>query len=312
MLGTVEGVDAGVELVQASGIAAVAFTGSTAGGRALFDLASARPDPIPFFGELGSINPVVVMPAADMTRGPELAQGLVGSMTLGAGQFCTKPGVVFVPRNSRLESEICVPAGEPTMLSPQIRERFEAGVATFLAVPGVEAVAGADGGAIVLATDVDTVLARPDLLHTEIFGPVTLLVRYDAQGLLSGLRALEGSLTATLHAQQTDDTQPILPVLERIAGRILFDGWPTGVAVTWSQHHGGPWPSTTSVFTSVGATAVRRFLRPIAYQSAEDQILPPALRDANPLGIPRRVDGILHLAGGDSAGDITQTGDDHE
>ncbi len=290
---TVEGFDVGIDLVQDPRITAVAFTGSTAGGRALFDLAAARKEPIPFFGELGSINPVIVMPMADQERGPELAAGLIASMTLGAGQFCTKPGVVLVPNESRVESAIQAPPGRPTMLTPSIRERFESGVDALLRTTGVEVVSGAAGEAIVLATDAATVLADPALLHTEVFGPATLLVRYGTDGPLPILAALQGSLTATLHAAEADDAVRILPALERIAGRILFDGWPTGVAVTWSQHHGGPWPATTSPFTSVGATAVRRFLRPIAYQSADDRLLPAALREENPLGIPRRIDGVL-------------------
>ncbi|MGW8482439.1 aldehyde dehydrogenase (NADP(+)) [Microbacterium sp. NPDC055903] len=295
LLTTVEGFASGTELVRDHRITAVAFTGSTEGGRALFDLAAGRPDPIPFFGELGSVNPVVVMPTADRTRGAELAAGLVTSMTLGAGQFCTKPGVVLVPQGSRMEAAIQAPPGRPEMLSPSMRERFESGVDELVATAGVEVISGGEGEAIVLAVDETTVLTNPMLVHTEVFGPVTLLVRYGAEGPLASLGALQGSLTATLHADDADDTGRIVPALERIAGRILFEGWPTGVAVTWSQHHGGPWPSTTSQFTSVGATAVRRFLRPIAYQSADDRVLPAALQEDNPLGIPRRVDGILHI-----------------
>jgi len=296
----VEGYDAGAALVQHPAITAAAFTGSVAGGRALHDLAAARPAPIPFFGELGSINPVVVTRAADRARGEELARGLAASFTLGAGQFCTKPGVVFVPEGSTVERELAsaeLPGARPMLTGP-ITDGFAAGSRRLLGVPGVELVAGsAAGGALVVAASLETFDAHTEALLAEVFGPLTLLVRYGSDArLLAALDRLEGSLTATLHAEGTDDTEAILARLERTSGRVLFAGWPTGVAVTWAQHHGGPWPSTTSQFTSVGATAVRRFLRPIAYQDAPQRSLPLALRDGNPLGIPRRLDGVLTAA----------------
>lgn len=296
----IEGREAGIALVEHPGIRAVGFTGSLAGGRALFDRASARPDPIPFFGELGSINPVVVTAAADAERGPALAAGLAGSFQLGAGQFCTKPGVVFVPRGARLEDELRghVAATPHRLLTPAIADGFAAGITTLSAVPGVELLAGTapaagEGAqAAVLATDAATLAAHADELLTEVFGPATLLVRYGDEDDLPALIAqLEGSLTATVHAGQDEDVATIVAALSDRAGRVLFDGWPTGVAVTWSQHHGGPWPATTSQHTSVGATAVRRFQRPLVFQDAPQSVLPPALRDGNPLGIPRRVDG---------------------
>lgn len=302
----VEGYEAGVALVEHPAIAAVGFTGSVAGGRALFDRAAARPDPIPFFGELGSINPVVVTPAADAARGAELAAGLAGSFQLGAGQFCTKPGVVFVPRDSALEAALAghVGDGAARLLTPSIDRGFRAGLGALLDVPGVELVAGStpvdgDGArAAVVAVDLARFGEHADALLAEVFGPVTLLVRYaDADALPTELARLEGSLTATVHAEESDELAPLVAVLERRAGRVLFAGWPTGVAVTWSQQHGGPWPATTSQFTSVGATAVRRFQRPVVYQDAPERILPAALRDANPLGIPRRVDGTLRVSG---------------
>jgi NADP-dependent aldehyde dehydrogenase len=158
----------------------------------------------------------------------------------------------------------------------------------------VELVSGSADGPLVVAAPLDALEAHAEELLAEVFGPVTVLVRYGSdERLLASLDKLEGSLTATLHAEESDATAELVERLETVAGRLLFAGWPTGVAVTWSQHHGGPWPSTTSQFTSVGATAVRRFLRPIAYQDGPDAALPPALRDGNPLGIPRRVDGVL-------------------
>jgi NADP-dependent aldehyde dehydrogenase len=298
----VEGREAGLALVDHPAITAVGFTGSVSGGRALFDRAAARPDPIPFFGELGSINPVVVTRAADQARGAELAAGLAGSFQLGAGQFCTKPGVVFVPRDSQLEAAIIGHVGDAAsrLLTPAIAAGFSGGLTDVLAVPGVELVAGTSptesdsARAAVVATDVATLEAHPDDLFVEVFGPVTLLVRYDDEaGLPALIDSLEGSLTATVHSEESDDIAPLVSALENRAGRVLFAGWPTGVAVTWAQHHGGPWPATTSQHTSVGTTAIRRFQRPIAYQDAPDRALPDALRESNPLGIPRRVDGVL-------------------
>jgi NADP-dependent aldehyde dehydrogenase len=286
----VEGYEQGVALVQHPVIAAAAFTGSVAGGRALFDLASARPDPIPFFGELGSINPVVITEDADAASGAQLAAGLAASFTLGAGQFCTKPGLVFVPRGSAVEAALLqqLPAARQQLLNDAIASGFERGRERLLDLPGVETLA--DGPAVVAAAD-----SLSDDMMTEVFGPLTLLVRYASRAELVGmLQRLEGSLTATLHAAD-EPVDDLLPLLESIAGRLLFSGWPTGVAVAWAQQHGGPWPSTTSQHTSVGVTAVRRFLRPIAYQDAPERLLPAALRDANPLGIPRRVDGVLAL-----------------
>lgn len=297
----VHGRQAGVDLVDHPDITAVGFTGSVAGGRALFDRAAARPDPIPFFGELGSINPVVVTAHADRARGEELAAGLAASFQLGAGQFCTKPGVVFVPVGSRLEESVAEHVGDAAsrLLTPAIATGFATGLEQLIGTPGVDVVAGSrphgDGArAAVLGTDAATLIERADELLAEVFGPMTLLVRYStAEELLGALARLEGSLTATVHAEAEDDVARIVALLSDRAGRLLFAGWPTGVAVTWSQHHGGPWPATTSQHTSVGATAIRRFLRPLAFQDAPEAVLPEALRDENPLGIPRRVDGAL-------------------
>lgn len=302
VFGLVEGREAGVALVEHPAIRAASFTGSVAGGRALFDRACGRPDPIPFFGELGSINPVVVTAAADAARGAELAAGLAGSFQLGAGQFCTKPGLVFVPEGSALEQALPAhvrPAAH-RLLTDAITDGYRDGLGRLTALPGA-VVAGADGegGEPGVATTVYAVdLATFDApgfgraLREEVFGPATVLVRYrDVKALAGSLRTLQGSLTATLHAEPGEDVAALVDVLGERAGRLLFAGWPTGVAVTWSQHHGGPWPATTSQHTSVGATAVRRFQRPIVYQDAPQTALPPALWEDNPLGIPRRVDG---------------------
>lgn len=305
-LALVEGYDAGIALIEHPLVAAASFTGSVAGGRALFDRAAARPDPIPFFGELGSVNPVVVTPAADSARGAELAAGLAASFTSGFGQFCTKPGVVFVPPASTIERELAeapLEAGRGPLLTDSILRGYLAGTRRLVGVPDVDVVAGGLGegpeaAPLVVAVDAPTAAEHAGELLEEVFGPVTLLVRYrDDAELASTLERIRGSLTATVHAEPEDDVRELVDRLTRLAGRVLFSGWPTGVAVTWAQHHGGPWPSTTSQHTSVGTTAARRFQRPVVYQDAPAAVLPAALREDNPLGIPRRVDGVLEIPG---------------
>ncbi len=303
-LSLVEGREAGNALVQHPVIQAAGFTGSLSGGRALYDLATGRPDPIPFYGELGSVNPVVITPAAAASRGEELAQGLVGSFTLGVGQFCTKPGVVFVPAGAGFESlvEALVPGTTGgALLTDRITAAFPSGIDALAADPSVEVLArgtAADDGAqpIVLTTDAAAVAERPEVLLEECFGPVSLLVRYSSpEELHAALRAVPGSLTATLHSEPGDEVDESLALLQSRAGRVLFAGWPTGVAVTWSQQHGGPWPATTSLHTSVGASAIRRFLRPVAYQSAPSALLPEVLRDEALATLPHRRNGVLVL-----------------
>lgn len=300
----VEGFEAGGALVQEPAITAAAFTGSLGGGRALFDLACARPAPIPFYAELGSSNPVVVTADAVREGGESVASGLVGSFTLGAGQFCTKPGVVFVPAGLGFEQQVVEAmssASAAPMLNDRIADGFGHGIEGLAEHPAVELVAGTRSAAdaeapapLVLATSAQDVTADPETLLAECFGPVTLLVRYSsAAELATAVGAVEGSLTGTIHAAPGEDVGPLVDLLAPRVGRLLFGGWPTGVAVTWSQQHGGPWPATTSVHTSVGATAIRRFLRPLAFQDAPEAVLPPELHDSNPLEIPRRVDGTL-------------------
>ncbi len=303
----VEGREAGAALVRDPAIKAVGFTGSIPGGRALFDLAVSRPEPIPFYGELGSLNPVVITGAALARRSGELAAGLAASFTMGAGQFCTKPGLVFIPAGSGFAGELaqaCNDKPAAAMLTGRIADAYPAGLRSVASVPNVAIVSGSvdqdasqDGAApVVFSTSAANVLERPDELLEECFGPTTLLIEYSGQEELShALAKVPGSLTATLHAQPGEDVSGLVEQLSGLAGRVLFDGWPTGVAVNWAQQHGGPYPATTSIFTSVGATAVRRFQRPVAYQDAPEPVLHPALRDDNPLGIPRRVDGDLVL-----------------
>ena len=304
-LALVEGRDAGNALVQHPLIRAAGFTGSLSGGRALFDLASGRPDPIPFYGELGSVNPVVITPAAVAARGEELAQGLVGFVHARRRAVlhqarrrlrAERRGVRSTGRRARAR------APRAARCSPiASRPRSPSGIDALVADPSVSIVARGDGAddaaqPIVLATDAAAVAARPETLLEECFGPVTLLVRYSSEAELhAALRAVPGSLTATLHSEPGDDVAETLDLLQARAGRVLFAGWPTGVAVTWSQQHGGPWPATTSLHTSVGATAIRRFLRPVAYQSAPQHLLPEVLRDDVLATLPHRRNGVLRV-----------------
>ncbi|WP_328486696.1 aldehyde dehydrogenase (NADP(+)) [Streptomyces zaomyceticus] len=307
----VHGFDAGVELVRHPLVAAAGFTGSVRGGRALFDAAAARPVPIPFHGELGSLNPVVLTTAAVEERAEEIGAGLAGSMTLGAGQFCTKPGFVLAPSGeagdrflAALASGVSA-AGPAVLLDHRMREAFVTGVAERAALGGVESpvVPGAGGahtvGAGVLAVDAGRLTGTRGegddghhLLLEECFGPVTVVARYDSRTEITEvLSRLPGNLTATLQIAERgedEDAAPLLAELTPLAGRVLVNGWPTGVAVAAAQHHGGPYPATTSTSTSVGATAIERWLRPVTYQSTPGRLLPPELRDGNPLGLPRR------------------------
>jgi NADP-dependent aldehyde dehydrogenase len=299
---------AGTALVRHPAVKACGFTGSLHGGRALADLAASRPEPIPFYGELSSLNPVVVTPAAAAERAETIGRGLAGSATLGAGQFCTKPGLVFVPvgpDGDRLRDEVAKGFGElaaMVALNGGIRDSYREGTTKLAEHPGltVLAAAGDDAGEgfLVRPTAFTTDTRRlDDTIMSECFGPTTILVSYsDDADLLTALHGLPGSLTATVHIANdtTDDVEPVLEVLRHKAGRILFNGFPTGVAVAWAQQHGGPWPSTNTLHTSVGMTAVRRFLRPVAWQDAPQSVLPAELRD-DPGGasVPRRVDGTL-------------------
>ncbi|WP_330295758.1 aldehyde dehydrogenase (NADP(+)) [Streptomyces sp. NBC_00503] len=314
VVAVVHGFDAGLELIRHPLVTAAGFTGSIRGGRALFDAAAARPVPIPFHGELGSLNPVVVTPAAAAERAEEIGAGLAGSVTLGVGQFCVKPGLVLVPEGAdgdRLAGALGKSLGESgpgVLLDHRMRENFIAGVRERAALPGVEApVAPGSGGEHTVGAGYLSLPARTlleggpyEVLLEECFGPVTVLVRYADQGEAQTLLGrLPGNLTATLQlsaAEAAGGPGPAAELIARataLAGRIVVNGWPTGVAVAPAQHHGGPYPAATSHSTSVGGTAIERWLRPVAYQSVPDALLPPELREANPLGLPRRVTGDL-------------------
>jgi NADP-dependent aldehyde dehydrogenase len=307
-LAIVHGLTAGADLVVHPAIRAVGFTGSLTGGRALVALIESRPDPIPFFGELSSLNPVVVTPAAAHERAEEIATGLVGSFTLGAGQFCTKPGLVLVP--SGTDGDVLVgamadaigQAPPQVLLNEGIATAYERGTARLAQVSGVQVAAqgtpqagkGFEAVPLLLTTGGSSLSAE---LTEECFGPVTVVVRYNGeQELMSTLDRLPSSLTATVlrGSGETELPGEVCARLRHRAGRFVYDAYPTGVAVSWAQHHGGPWPSTNSQHTSVGTTAIRRFLRPVTWQGSPQQLLPEELRD-DCAEVPRRVDGALVL-----------------
>lgn len=294
----VTGRAAGTALVRHPGIRAVGFTGSLAGGRALFDLAARRPDPIPFYGELGSVNPVVVLPGA---AAEAVAEGYAASLTLGAGQFCTNPGLLFVPDDARLldllADAVAGTSGGP-LLSPGIHRSY---VDHLAAGPARVLATGAAGEGtwsvtpVVYATDAADFTSRAESLTEESFGPSGIVVTYrDLDDLRPALEALPGSLTGSVHAGASDDdaATEVAAILRTRVGRLVYNGWPTGVAVCWAMHHGGPWPaSTASAHTSVGTAAIDRWLVPIAYQDWPERLLPAELRTDNPLGFPRTVQG---------------------
>jgi NADP-dependent aldehyde dehydrogenase len=289
-------------------VRAGAFTGSLRGGRTLYDLAQSRPEPIPFYAEMGSVNPVVVTRAAAATRLPEVLGGYAVSFTLGQGQFCTKPGVLLLPREAAGEQDLVdavsrQPGGAP-LLSDAIHAGFVRVLGQLRKHPRVTVVSASESATAssptptLLATDAADVLCHPELLE-EVFGPASLVVRYDDEDqLLAVLAALPGQLTATVQAVGDEPELPeLLAALTARAGRVIVNGWPTGVAVTHAMHHGGPYPATTSsAHTSVGTGSLGRFTRPVSYQNVPDGLLPPELQDANPLRLPRRVDGELRKA----------------
>jgi NADP-dependent aldehyde dehydrogenase len=303
--------DVGQGLVTHPAIQAVAFTGSLRAGRALFDAAAHRDVPIPVFAEMGSANPVFVLPEALATRGEEIAKALAASVTLGAGQFCTNPGLAFVLRSGPADAFVqrlagllaAAPAG--TMVHAGIKAAYETELAAVAATPGVVVAARSEARGSHVATE-----ARPALLLTdqpawaasprlghELYGPATLAVRCGSRDeLLSAARALHGHLTATLHATPRDLAEhgELAAILARKVGRLVVNGVPTGVEVCPAMHHGGPYPATTDPrATSVGTAAILRFARPICYQDAPQALLPAELRDANPRGLWRLVDGRL-------------------
>jgi NADP-dependent aldehyde dehydrogenase len=305
------GHEVGLALVSHPATRAVAFTGSIAGGRALFDAAAARPDPIPVFAEMGSVNPVILLPGALASRANEIAGAYVQSVTLGVGQFCTNPGLVlglgsdaldrFVSATARA-AEAVPPA---TMLHAGIRDAFTRGTERLQQTPGVQVVARSSAaadpqktqaGCVIVATTPDVLAAHPHV-NEEVFGPASAIVRCRNRAELEQIvRGLSGHLTASVHGTSEDLSEyaDLIALLETKVGRIVFNGFGTGIEVCAAMHHGGPYPATTDPhFTSIGHAGIYRFARPICYQNFPQEALPAALRNRNTLGVWRLVDGQM-------------------
>jgi 2,5-dioxopentanoate dehydrogenase len=306
-----EGYAVGGALVADPRIKAVGFTGSRRGGIALMRIAQERHEPIPVYAEMSSINPVFLLPAALASRGASIGQAFVGSLTMGAGQFCTNPGLVFAVDGPGLEAflsaakETLAACPATPMLTPGIHAAYEKGVAQLAASPRLIQIAKGkapqegsfEGRPVFFGTDVVGFRSDP-AVQEEVFGAASVLVRCpDVATMREVAEGMEGQLTATLHLDEPADldaARTLLPTLERKVGRVLVNGWPTGVEVGYAMVHGGPYPSTSdSRTTSVGGLAIRRFLRPVCYQDLPAALLPDSLRDGNPLGLWRRVDGML-------------------
>ncbi|MBZ0303232.1 MAG: aldehyde dehydrogenase (NADP(+)) [Anaerolineae bacterium] len=301
-----DGIDVGQTLVQHPLLEAVGFTGSLRGGRALFDTAAQRPRPIPVYAEMGSINPVVILPGALAARGGALVETLVASATLGAGQFCTNPGLVLMLDSAETRTFIERYTAEMRARQPQImlNAAIESGLARTVeqtvSSGGVEVLTGGEaipeGGFCyahtVMQADSIQFRSNPNL-HHEHFGPVTLFVTCASlDDLRLTIGTIEGQLTGTIHgeAEDIDAARPLIDSLRERVGRLLWNGVPTGVEVVYAQQHGGPYPATTApATTSVGRTAIKRFMRPVAYQNLPAALLPDALQDENPLDILRIV-----------------------
>ena len=294
----------GEALVKHPAIQAVGFTGSRRGGLALVALAQARPQPIPVFAEMSATNPVFILPAALANRGPAIAEALVASTTMGVGQFCTKPGLVLGLAGSAFEAlssiaaQTLAAAAPGTMLNPGIHAAYEKGTAAFTAIPSVELLAQGQPSTgpssaqpALFRTTSLAFLATPELSE-EVFGPTTLLIACTTEAEFKAIaESLDGQLTATLQMDEADLplAQALLPILERKAGRILVNGFPTGVEVSYAMVHGGPYPATSDPrATSVGAMSIDRFLRPICYQNFPTSLLPDVLQAPT---LPHAVDG---------------------
>jgi NADP-dependent aldehyde dehydrogenase len=292
--------------------AAIGFTGSFRGGKALFDAAARRDVPIPVYAEMGSTNPVFILAGALRERGNAIARDLVNSVTLGVGQFCTKPGVVFVTESDghdatrrfiKSVADLISAAPAETMLTKGIKRGYDEGIEELGAIEGVLLVSSGheeegrcQGIPTLFRSTVRVFLDNPRL-DEEIFGPATIIFTASTQEeLLSAARRLKGHLTATVHGTEDDDSEisELVDILERKVGRLILNGFPTGVEVCSSMHHGGPFPATTDPrSTSVGTAALARFVRPICYQGFSDSVLPDELKQKNPRGIYRLVDGDI-------------------
>ncbi|MCB1061622.1 MAG: aldehyde dehydrogenase (NADP(+)) [Verrucomicrobiae bacterium] len=299
----------GLALVRHPETVAAAFTGSLRGGRALLDAANSRPNPIPFYAEMGSVNPIFVLPGALKERSQDLATGFIQSLTLGVGQFCTNPGLVFGLESEEMGSfvngtaEAAKNAAPATMLHAGIHHAFVEGVGTMQGMSGLTLVgqsntpadpAKSQAACHVFETDASGLRSNPEL-YEEIFGPVSTVVKCASPADLEEFASqLEGSLTATIHGTEEDlaEYRGLINILEKRVGRLIFNGYPTGIEVCHGMHHGGPYPASAhSYFTSIGTRCIYRFVRPLCFQGWPQSQLPEDLRDENPRGILRMVDG---------------------
>lgn len=296
----------GAQLVKSAGIQAVGFTGSLRGGRALCDMAAARPQPIPVFAEMSSINPIILLPQALASRGEAIARDLSASVVGSGGQLCTAPGLVLGVRSPELTkfigqlSEAMSAQAPQTLLNSAGLASYTGGVTRLSKIPGVVVAAAggsSDSQAVphLFKAEASALFSHESTLEEEVFGPSTVIVELESrEQLIQFARNMQGQLTATLQAQPEDlrAYQDLLSLLEQKAGRILVNGFPTGVEVGDAMVHGGPYPSTSDARgTSVGTLAIDRFLRPVCYQNYPDELLPEALKNANPLGLLRLVNG---------------------
>lgn len=301
----------GTTLVKHPITQAVGFTGSLRGGRALMDVAAARPTPIPVYAEMGSVNPVFVLPGALKERASKIAEGYIGSVTMGVGQFCTNPAIVLGIMGNELQQFISNAAALATKVAPQtmlhsgICQAYDAGTAVWQTIDGLELAGqsetptkdGATQAACRIFTTTVDVLEKNEELNREVFGPCSIITECPTlDDLLRYANKLEGQLTATIHGTVEDlkEFAPLVRVLEKKVGRIIFNGFPTGIEVCPSMHHGGPYPAAShSFFTSIGTASIYRFVRPVCYQGFPEEALPELLQDANPRGAMRIVDGEL-------------------
>ena len=278
-------------------IQAIGFTGSETVGRILVDLAASREVPIPVFAEMGSLNPLFITSAAITERSEALAKGLVDSALMGSGQFCTKPGLIFLPDDaqfmSTIKSYLSTLAVAP-LLSKSIADRYSSAIADLAKIAGVEVLSGtasSEGFCVTptfFITDWKTAQANPHLLE-EHFGPTTVIIKAAQDNFVAIAQSLGGQLTSTIQGTDSDQVDPLIAALSQKSGRVIWNGFPTGVAVTAAMTHGGPWPSSSTHTTSVGVDAIYRFMRPVSYQGLPQQALPAALRDANPWKVPQRI-----------------------
>lgn len=284
--GHLQGTDVGVAALKDPRIKACGFTGSVPGGRALFDIAVSRPDPIPFYGELGSLNPVFVTPAAAAGRAEKIGQEFAGSLTFRAGQLCTKPGILVAPSGSGVPGAVAralADAPAAVLLTDRITDGYVAGVRRLAGSPDAEVLAGGDSTRpAVIRLPASAVLNGSVGIH-EVFGPAAVIVEYGSADQLPALATRLGpSLTATVQAEEGDQVAAeLLPVISSLVGRVIWNGWPTGVSVTRALQHGGPYPATTApVSGSIGADAALRWLRPVTYQNLPAELLPADVRAA--------------------------------